>query len=183
MQNLWRTASRKLQPWSTKEGMKFLAKRGAILTCHFVNAGCALHLFSQHVGWIHQMAGPSMLPTLANSGEWIIQSQVSDPHKLSRGDLVIYASPLHPKRIVCKRLLGLPGDVVCVDPTGDMAPSTEHVIVPKGHMWMIGDNSEFARDSRTYGPVSMALVKGKLVARCWPPSAFTIFHSNFEYID
>lgn len=106
-----------------------------------------------------------MLPTLAESGEWVIESRVTNPHKLARGDLAIYVSPVDPNRLVCKRILGLPGDVVCVDPTGTYAPSTEHVVVPKGHLWFIGDNAEMSRDSSMYGPVSMALVKGRLVAR------------------
>lgn len=106
-----------------------------------------------------------MMPTLAPSGEWVIESRVVNPHKLTRGDLVIYISPIDPKRLVCKRVIGLPGDVICVDPTGSVAPSTEYVVIPKGHLWLAGDNAEYSRDSRNYGPVSMALVKGKLIAK------------------
>lgn len=106
-----------------------------------------------------------MIPTMYPEGEWILESRLGSPSSLRRGDLAIYTSPLDPSRTVCKRVLGLPGDVVCVDPTGDMAPSTEHVVVPQGHLWMSGDNAKLSRDSREYGPVSMALVKGRQVAR------------------
>ena len=106
-----------------------------------------------------------MVPTMYPEGEWILESRLTSPRKLRRGDLATYISPLDPSRTVCKRVLGLPGDVVCVDPTGQKAPSTEHVVVPKGHLWMSGDNAELSRDSRDYGPVSMALVKGRQVAR------------------
>lgn len=112
-----------------------------------------------------QVAGPSMVPTMAVTGEWVLETRWISAKKLSRGDLVTYVSPLDPSRVVCKRLIGLPGDVVCVDPTGTAAPSTEHVVIPKGHVWLAGDNAEASRDSRTYGPVSMSLIKGKLVAR------------------
>lgn len=37
--------------------------------------------------------------------------------------------------------------------------------VPKGHCWVIGDNVDSSRDSRTYGPQPMALIKGKVVAK------------------
>jgi inner membrane protease subunit 1 len=77
----------------------------------------------------------------------------------------------------------LPGDVVCVDPTGQLAPSTEHVVVPKGHIWVSGDNAADSRDSRMYGPVPMALIHGRLFARVWPPSAMTIFRNPTTYID
>ncbi|EED80421.1 predicted protein, partial [Postia placenta Mad-698-R] len=109
--------------------------------------------------------GPSMLPTMSVTGEVVWENRMITPDRLSRGDLVTYVSPLDPTRLVCKRLIGLPGDVVCVDPTGTLAPSTEHVVVPKNHVWLIGDNAAASRDSRVYGPVSMALIKGRLVAR------------------
>ena len=108
-----------------------------------------------------------MLPTLAESGELVIENLLAFRlfPNLQRGDLIILKSPLQPSRIICKRILGLPGDVVCVDPTGVYAPSTEHVIVPKGHIWIVGDNAAHSRDSRQYGPVSMSLIRGKLFAR------------------
>lgn len=115
-----------------------------------------------------QMSGPSMWPTLGNSGEWVIENRISyllRPNSIARGDLVTVSSPQNPRRIICKRVIGLPGDVICVDPTGVKAPSTEHVIVPKGHVWISGDNAKLSIDSRDYGPVSMALVRGKLSAR------------------
>lgn len=109
-----------------------------------------------------------MLPTISAEGELLLVNKFvcrlfSD--RLARGDIVTYASPLDPQRVVCKRILGLPGDTVCVDPTGEMAPSTEHVIVPAGHLWVGGDNAAWSRDSRDYGPVPMALLKGRLIAK------------------
>jgi inner membrane protease subunit 1 len=114
------------------------------------------------------MSGLSMLPTMSVDGEIAVESIISYrlwPNSLARGDLVTLVSPLDPSRIICKRILGVPGDIVCVDPTGVKAPSTEHVVVPRNHLWLIGDNATAARDSRDYGPVSMALIRGKLVAR------------------
>ena len=109
-----------------------------------------------------------MLPTLAESGELVIEEKISlrlKPGKLERGELVLLMSPLDPQRSICKRVIGLAGDTVCVDPTGRLAPSTEHVLVPKGHIWIIGDNAAASRDSRWYGPVPIALVHGRLWAR------------------
>ena len=109
-----------------------------------------------------------MLPTLAESGEIVIEDSISvrlNPEKLQRGELVILKSPVEPQRIICKRIIGLAGDTVCVDPTGQLAPSTEHVLVPKGHIWIVGDNAAESRDSRWYGPVPIALVHGRLFAR------------------
>ena len=116
-------------------------------------------------------------------GEFVYENRLVSPERLRRGDLVTYVSPLDPTRVVCKRLIGLPGDVICVDPTGKCAPSSEHVVIPKGHVWTIGDNAEMSRDSREYGPVSMGLIRGRLAAKVWPLSSAGFFRNNFNYID
>ena len=106
-----------------------------------------------------------MLPTMAIEGELALDWKWINVNSLRRGDLVTYISPLDPALPVCKRITGLPGDVVCVDPTGTFAPSTEHIVVPKNHIWVTGDNLACSRDSRSYGPVPLGLVKGRLIAR------------------
>ena len=42
------------------------------------------------------------------------------------------------------------------------------VQVPEGHCWLIGDNVDASRDSRFYGPLPLALIKGKVIARVLP---------------
>jgi len=157
------------------------------LTClHLINFGVAFHLLKENVGGLCFMAGPSMLPTLDNSGELVVESILPYrlfPSHLARGELITLTSPVNPSRIICKRVLGLPGDVVCVDPTGIKALSTEHVIVPKGHIWIVGDNASWSRDSRDYGPVSMALIRGRIAARIYPFNRFTIFSKDATYIE
>ncbi|KAK0198656.1 signal peptidase I family protein [Armillaria mellea] len=144
------------------------------------NTYCATHLFFDYVGRPSVTGGPSMLPTLAIDGDWILEDRLSLRFtELSRGDLVTAKSPLDPLRIVCKRIIGLPGDVICVDPTGQTAASTEHVVVPSGHVWLSGDNFSYSRDSRLYGPVPIALIQGKIK----PLRGFTIYHNPVTYLD
>ncbi|RKP23423.1 mitochondrial inner membrane peptidase complex catalytic subunit, partial [Syncephalis pseudoplumigaleata] len=124
-----------------------------------------------------QCTGPSMLPTLNNDGDIIaiekmsirhMQSNASSavaPRGLGLGDMVISISPLDPHRHVCKRVLGLPGDSICIDPTKDPA---RFVTVPRGHVWLQGDNMENSTDSRQYGPVPIAMLRGRVIARVWP---------------
>lgn len=40
--------------------------------------------------------------------------------------------------------------------------------VPPGHVYLGGDNLPWSRDSRSFGPVPLGLVNGKVVARVWP---------------
>ncbi|EKM83720.1 hypothetical protein AGABI1DRAFT_110350 [Agaricus bisporus var. burnettii JB137-S8] len=151
---------------------------------HVVNIACAIHLCTEFVWRVSPMEGPSMIPTLGVSGEYVLENRFTPrffPDRIKRGDLVVLKSPIMPERIVCKRILGLPGDIVCVDPTGEYAPSTEHVVVPRGHMWISGDNAPLSRDSRVYGPVSMSLIESKLLLRIYPN--FTIFKNPLTYID
>lgn len=106
-----------------------------------------------------------MVPTMDVTGEVILELKWINVNRLARGDLVTFISPLDPSRPVCKRITGMPGDIVCADPTGTYAPSTEHVVVPKNHIWVTGDNLAWSRDSRTYGPIPLGLVKGRVYAR------------------
>jgi len=127
-----------------------------------------------------------MEPTLGDHGEYVVEDRLSyklRPESIARGDLVTLRSPLDPFRTICKRVIGLAGDVICVDPTGVMAPSTEHVMVPKGHVWLSGDNAAMSRDSREYGPVSTALIQGKLYARVWPLTKAKVFSNPITFLD
>ncbi|KAJ7130080.1 LexA/Signal peptidase [Mycena crocata] len=167
------------RPW--QENAKHLGW-SFLYTANFLGA---FHMLS-YIGTISTMSGPSMLPTLANEGELVVENRWShrfNPQSLRRGDLITLRSPLDRTRIICKRVIGFPGDVVCVDPTGQKAPSTEHVVVPKGHIWIMGDNAAYSRDSRDYGPVSMGLIQGRLYARIWPLKDFTIFRNPTTYLD
>jgi len=127
-----------------------------------------------------------MLPTFADREEIVIESVLPYklfPGQLVRGDLITLVKPTDPARIICKRVIGLPGDIICVDPTGQKAPSTEHVIIPKGHVWVVGDNAALSIDSRDYGPVPMALIRGRPFARIYPFKGFKIFANPTQYID
>ncbi len=42
---------------------------------------------------------------------------------------------------------------------------SEHIRIPRGHVWLAGDNMSNSTDSRTYGPVALGLLKGKVLAR------------------
>lgn len=149
-----------------------------------VNTFCLVHLIFEYIGRPSPMAGLSMLPTLASEGEIVIEDRLTYRFwPIQRGDIITLKSPLDPNRIVCKRVFGLPGDTICVDPTGSMALSTEHVVIPRGHLWICGDNASFSRDSREYGPIPMALVEGKLAYRVWPPKRFTKFSNPTTFLN
>ncbi|ORY05213.1 LexA/Signal peptidase [Basidiobolus meristosporus CBS 931.73] len=110
--------------------------------------------------------GPSMLPTLNVVGDFVAMEHASPRlGRLKTGDVVVAVSPNNPDRAVCKRILGMPGDHICVDPS---QYPRQFITVPPGHVWLQGDNMSNSTDSRAYGPVPYGLIKGKVFARVWP---------------
>lgn len=52
---------------------------------------------------------------------------------------------------------------------------TSIVTVPRGHLWIEGDNVHNSSDSRNYGPVPIGLVKSRAICRMWPLTEFKVF--------
>lgn len=94
---------------------------------------------------------------------------------IRRGDLVVAITPDQPDKSICKRVIGFPGDRILRDPlylqmTKHFQDVTEddgsrYIQVPKNHVWLTGDNLTNSRDSRSYGPVALPLLKGKVFAK------------------
>lgn len=62
---------------------------------------------------------------------------------------------------VCKRVIGRANDVIVYQRPSDYYPCT--VVVPIGHVWLAGDNSQNSTDSRSYGPVPIGLLQGRVM--------------------
>ena len=110
--------------------------------------------------------GPSMLPTFNASGDIVLLERFSPRMaKLSRGDVVVARSPTNAKQTVCKRIKAVEGDQVTVNNLF----KDKLITVPKGYLWLEGDNPNNSTDSRHYGPIPAALVTGRVFAKVWPP--------------
>lgn len=110
-----------------------------------------------------------MLPTFREHGDVVIVDNFTTkvlgrPYK--RGDIVVCQSPDHLNKTVCKRLVGLPGDMVSYRYANGIQGRYQVLKeVPPGHVWLLGDNTYNSSDSRYYGPVPMALLEGKVVCK------------------
>jgi len=113
------------------------------------------------------------------------------PH---RGDVIVFRSPTPPYRYFIKRIIGLPGDTVQIDPTTGRVyvngrPLEEPYVrgktrcgpgprgcgpwtVPPGHYFVLGDNRENSTDSRFFGFVPEGNIVGKAFITYWPLSDF-----------
>ncbi|XP_026405603.1 mitochondrial inner membrane protease subunit 1-like [Papaver somniferum] len=134
---------------------------------------CFLHVTNNYICSPTLVFGPSMLPTLSITGDLVLTEKISTRlGKVNNGDIVLVRSPENPKKILTKRILGMEGDKVTylVDPHNSEKCRT--ITVPKGHIWIQGDNIYASTDSRQFGPVPYGLVQGKVFWRIWPISGF-----------
>lgn len=85
----------------------------------FIKSAAILHLFFTHVGSIYGTYGPSMLPTIAATGDSVYVSRFYRRGKgIKVGDLVSYKHPMFPEIGALKRVVGMPGDFVARDSPG-----------------------------------------------------------------
>ncbi|KAK8067084.1 hypothetical protein PG997_013831 [Apiospora hydei] len=144
-------------------GNYFLGHPWRILVHSFQTCALAHYVFNHQYsfGWGY---GPSMLPTFLVDGDIIIFDK---HHRRGRdvrvGDCVSYHIPVSPEEDGVKRVIGMPGDYVLMNSPG--ATSDRMIQVPKGHCYIVGDNMPWSRDSRDYGPLPLALIKGKAIAK------------------
>ncbi|OAA51453.1 Peptidase S24/S26A/S26B/S26C [Metarhizium rileyi] len=144
---------------------------------------CLAHLTLTQLVQISPAQGPSMLPTFTVDGDWIAADM---RHRLGRGitvgDLVLYKIPIFANQNGVKRVIGMPGDYVSLGTPGEKGE--HHMIqVPQGHCWIVGDNLPASRDSRQFGPLPLALVQGKVVAKILPWRERRWFGSELEHMN
>lgn len=113
------------------------------------------------------------------------------------GDVVVFETENTPaakdnKPYFIERVVGLPGDTIEITPEGRLkrngellekpdifahnryypSQSTHQTIfkVPKGKVFVFGDNSRNSFDSRVLGGIPLEDVTGKAIFRYWPPN-------------
>ena len=77
---------------------------------------------------------------------------------LKSGDIVVFRSPTSPKTLLCKRVEAIAGDSV-------RHGFISHQVVPRGHLWLEGDNTNHSTDSRQFGAIPIGLVLGRAVLK------------------
>ncbi|KAI3716210.1 hypothetical protein L6452_23386 [Arctium lappa] len=150
-----------------------IAKESANRAAIFAKFLCLLHVTNTYIFSPILVYGPSMLPTLNLTGDVVLSEYIS--HRLGKvgpGDVVLIQSPENPRKIITKRVVAMEGEVVSflVDPSRSDRSRT--VVVPKGHVWIQGDNIYASNDSRNFGPIPYGLIQGKVCCRVWPVDCF-----------
>lgn len=139
-----------------------------------------------------------MEPTLYSNNILVTDRISTRFRRISRGDVIIAKNPNLPQQLICKRIIGLEGDLILAQETSDtniaidaipdkyvsdepinvksLADVTEDkpeikykkVVVPRGHVWIEGDNSGNSSDSRHYGPIPQGLIQSRVLLRLYP---------------
>lgn len=165
---------RRERMWAAKLGRwRSIAKEAAQRSMIIVKFLCLLHVTDNYIVSPTIVHGPSMLPTLNMRGDVLLAERISHRFgRVSLGDIIFVRSPVNPNRILTKRVLGLEGDVVSFNDGSWHNSVTKTSVVPKGHVWIQGDNVYASTDSRHYGPIPYGLIQGKALCRVWPLDGF-----------
>ncbi|KAI9051344.1 hypothetical protein LZ554_004391 [Drepanopeziza brunnea f. sp. 'monogermtubi'] len=134
------------------------------------------HVYYEYGIYPAPTKGASMVPTFSVIDDHVlIDRSYRRGRNLQVGDVISFDSVVGPGERVIKRVVGLAGDYVVrgtPSPLGnnidEATGSMAMIQVPQGHCWVVGDNLPYSRDSRHFGPLPMALIKGKVIAKVWP---------------
>ena len=150
----------------------------------------AVFSLRQYVGEPIMVDGPSMDYTLASGERMLVEKVTYLVKEPQRGDIIICYYPGYDVSCV-KRVIGLPGDIVEIRGgltyvNGELLDESEWtaepymwydhsgVIVPKDHVFVMGDNRNYSKDSRdfTVGCIPYERIVGRAIAVIWPFSNF-----------
>jgi len=139
--------------------------------------------------------GSCMEPNLFTGERLLGNKFVYRFEKPSRGDIIVFRFPPDPHKIFIKRIVALPGETVEIrqgkvyingkpmhEPYmrkvahGDFPPQK----VPKGNVFVLGDNRDASNDSRFWGDLPIKNIQAKAWLRYWPMARMTVFNSPWR---
>jgi len=161
---------------SNKKLALFLMLFGLLVSCMI---GCSRSK-------THVQHGSSMEPTIPNGARISISSHVYCEQPPPRWELVAFRPPINKNTVFVMRVVGLPGETIQLDKgrllingkilsfprelVGHVISThTEQIFgrkspykIPQGHVFVLGDNSNTANDSRFWGALDQSLIIGRV---------------------
>ena len=147
--------------------------------------------------------GASMEPNFHNS-EYLIIDEISYRFEApQRGQVIVFRYPLNPQEYFIKRIIALPGEEVQIKdgritifnsahPDGfmlnekylpaDLQTFSENelkITVGPDEYFVLGDNRNASKDSRSFGMLNKSFITGKVLFRGWPLNEITVFNSSY----
>jgi signal peptidase I len=135
--------------------------------------------------------GSSMEPNLYTDQRLVVEKVSYRLHEPRRGDVVVLRMPERGPELLIKRVIALAGETIDIrdgqvyidgaaldEPyvlqrtSGKSVP----VVVPQGHVFVMGDNRGASNDSRSFGPVPQDRIVGRAWVSYWPPEFVGLVH-------
>lgn len=143
--------------------------------------------------------GASMEPSFYDK-EYLIIDEISLRFKEpERGEIIVFKYPVNPNEYFIKRVIGLPGERVQIqdgsvyiynqnNPEGlrleeNYLPENDKtyglnetdIILSSNEYYVLGDNRNFSKDSRSFGAVDKKMIIGRVLFRGWPLGRINVF--------
>ncbi|MET8679419.1 signal peptidase I [Streptomyces sp. NPDC004647] len=168
---------------------------GSVLSGLAVAVGCVLFLGG--FGWGAVLYKPYTVPTdsmepTVHAGDRVLAQRI-DGGEVRRGDVVVFTDSVWGNMPMVKRVVGVGGDTVsCCDTQGRLkvnggpveepylqgrgpaSPDEFETSVPRGSLFLLGDNRRTSQDSRMHltdgdhGAVPRGSVDARVEATAWP---------------
>lgn len=190
-----------VQPGSAPQKKSLGAELLSLLR-DFLVIALALALTQAYLFQFIRVDGTSMADTLKN-GDILLVNKLD--RNFQRGDVVICQYPgrlnaeinlnaslsLKIHTIFVKRLVALPGDTVAIRQgrlyvNGSLTEDPEHMaslpadyprrVLGENEYFVIGDNRGRSNDSRSVGPITLDMLRGKVICVLWPLNAIRSVH-------
>ena len=152
---------------------------------------CAVYLLIAYVGQRTIVSGDSMVPTLHNQDNLIVDKlsyRFKDPERF---DIIVFPFKYAEKRYYIKRIIGLPGETVRIDEDGviyingevleenygrevirpeKVGLAGEDIVLGEDEYFVLGDNRNNSSDSRVpeVGNIKREDIIGRAWVRIWP---------------
>lgn len=146
-------------------------------------------LIIHFVGRVSIVQGGSMEPGIVTGERIIVNLLIYNFGIPKRGDVIVFRNPRDTSKDYIKRVIGLPGEnveirqgvtyingvklnepYVTLHDYSDMSETR----IADGCIWVMGDNRANSEDSRRWGQLPLALVRGKASLVLWPPERVSV---------
>lgn len=136
------------------------------------------------------VSGPSMEPNFYNNDYLIIEKVTYYFRDPSRGEVIIFQSPVNPKDHLIKRVIGLPNEKLVIErgqilvynrqfsqglaltekylAVGTATPGQITIELKEDEYYVLGDNRNMSLDSRSFGPIKEKDITGRAWFRGLP---------------
>ncbi|NXV40094.1 IMP1L protease, partial [Rissa tridactyla] len=143
-----------------------------------VQYGCIAHCAFEYLGGIVVCSGPSMEPTIQNS-DIVFSENLSRHFYCIRkyAPLLRLDFTFHLPELVSNHILSVLY-FLYIFLLLNFNFHKSALIVPKGHVWLEGDNLRNSTDSRCYGPVPYGLIRGRICFKIWPLNDFGFLRAS-----